>query len=131
MKLISLVLLFVSFVAMADETCSTSLFDFKITKKYILASGNGQTLKYSYDEVRSLSRRNQSDFMQFVSTLTNEISTDEVMTQAELGEVERFSLTVADDYEELIGMMYAKGYNKQGYLVVRYMLTDDGAYRCK
>lgn len=131
MKLISLVFILLLSTAFADETCSTSLYDFRITKNYIESAGQNGTIRVGYSEVRTLSRRNYSDFMEFVSTLTNEISTDEILTQSEAAQVYRFSLTLADDFEDLVGLMYAKGYDKSGYLIVRYVLTDNGAYRCK
>lgn len=131
MKTLSLVLLLSSFAAVADETCKTSLYDFRITNSYIQADGQGDHVRIPYSEMRSLSRRSRTDFKALLNTLSDEINTDIILTKTEKTNLERFSLTVADGNEELIGMMYAKGYDRAGQLIVRYMVTEDGAYRCQ
>lgn len=131
MKTLSLFLLLTSFAAMADETCRTSLYDFRITNKYIQADGQGEHVRIPYSEMRTLSRRNRTDFKNLIRTLSDEITTDSVLTKTESTLIERFSLTVADGHEELIGMMYAKAFDEQGQIVARFMVTEDGSYRCQ
>ncbi len=130
MKLLSFIFLFASFNVLADETCLTSIYDFKITNNYIEVTGQGEHIKIPYNEFRTLSRRSRSDFKAFIGVLSDDINTDVVLTQTEIKLLERFALTVADGTEEIIGVMYAKGYDKAGLLIVRYMVTEDGAYRC-
>ncbi len=130
MKVFSLVVLFFSFAALADETCKTSLYDFRITNSYIEARGQGDNVRLPYHEVRSLSRRSRSDFKALINILKDQIETDEVLTQTEIALIERFALTIADGYQELLSMMYAKAYDKKGHIVVRYMVTENGSYRC-
>lgn len=130
MKAFSLVVLLFSFAALADETCTTSLYDFRITNSYIEAKGNGENVRLPYHEVRTLSRRSRSDFKALINILKDQIETDEVLTETEIALIDRFALTVADGYEELLSMMYAKAYDKQGHLIVRYMVTENGSYRC-
>lgn len=130
MKAFSLVVLLFSFAALADETCKTSLYDFRITNSYIEAKGNGENVRLPYHEVRTLSRRSRSDFKALINILKDQIETDEVLTETEIALIDRFALTVADGHEELLSMMYAKAYDKQGHIIVRYMVTENGSYRC-
>lgn len=131
MKTLSLIMLMASLSAFADETCKTSLYDFRITNKYIQADGQGEHVRIPYSEMRSLSRRSRTDFKALLNTLSDDINTDIILTKTERMTIARFSLTVADGNEELIGMMYAKGYDEGGQLLVRYMVTEDGSYRCQ
>lgn len=131
MKTLSLVILLASFSALADETCKTSLYDFRITNTYIQADGQDEHVRIPYTEMRSLSRRSRTDFKALVNTLSDDITTDIILTKTERMNIARFSLTVADGNEELIGMMYTKGYDVDGHLIVRYMVTEDGSYRCQ
>jgi hypothetical protein len=131
MKIISTLLVLLSLNAFADETCNTTKYDFRITNSYIEVDGNGDHYKMHYDEVRSLSRRNLSDFKTLLNSLSDETNTDEPLSIDEASLIERFSLTVADDKVDLLGIMYAKGYAKSGLIVARYMVTDGGAYRCR
>ncbi len=130
MKAISLVVLLFSFAALADETCKTSLYDFRITYSYIEAKGEGETVRLPYHEIRTLGRRSRSDFKALINILKDEIETDEVLSQTEVSLIDRFSLTAAHGHEEFLSMMYSKAYDKQGMLVVRYMVTENGSYRC-
>jgi primosomal protein N' len=130
MKIISLLVLLFSFAALADETCKTSLYDFRITNSYIEAKGQGENVRLPYHEVRTLSRRSRADFKALINILKDQIETDDVLTPNEAALIERFALTVADGQEELLSMMYAKAYNKKGLIVVRYMVTENGSYRC-
>lgn len=131
MKLLSLILLATSFNVIADETCLTSIYDFRITNSYIEATGQGEHVRVPYSDVRTLSRRSRTDFKSMIRNLSDEINTDVILTQTEAAQLEHFTLTAADGHEDIIGMLYAKGYDKSGMLVVRYMVTEDGAYRCQ
>jgi hypothetical protein len=131
MKLLSFIVLAASFNVFADETCFSSLYDFRITNSYIEATGQGEYIRIPYTNVRTLSRRSRTDFKAMIKNLSDDINTDVVLSQTEAELLERFTLTAADGREDIIGMLYAKGYDKSGFLIVRYMVTEDGAYRCK
>lgn len=131
MKFISLIVLFLSFSALADETCISHPFNFRITRSYIEVTGPSDDLRISYDEVRTLSRRSSADFKELIKTLSNTVNTEDVLTTDEASEIERFSLTVADGHEELLSVMYAKAYNKFGMIVARFMTSAGNAYRCQ
>jgi hypothetical protein len=130
MKLLSLIMLAACFNVFADETCRTSIYDFRITNSYIEATGQGEYIRIPYTDVRTLSRRSRTDFKNMINNLSDDINTDVVLTQTEAMLLERFTLTAAPGTEDIVGMLYTKGYNRSGLLVVRYMVTDDGAYRC-
>ena len=131
MKLLFLLLLLSSFSVFADETCFTSIYDFRITNSYIEATGQGEYVRIAYSDVRTLSRRSRSDFKSMIANLSDELNADVVLSIDEAALIERFTLTMADGTEEITGMMYTKAYDKSGMLVVRYIVTKDGAYRCK
>lgn len=131
MKTLSLAILLTSLSVFADETCKTSLYDFRITNQYIQADGQGEYIRIPYSEMRSLSRRSRTDFSRLLRRLSDEINTDIILSKTEKTIITRFSLTVADGHADLIGMMYAKGYDEEGQLIVRYMVTEDGSYRCQ
>lgn len=131
MKLIYLLVLLTSFTVFADETCQTSLYDFRITSSYIQGSGQGVHVRIAYNEQRTLSRRNLSDFKELISTLSDASNTDEILTNNDVTALDRFSITVADGAEGLISLKYVKGYDQSGMLIVRYMITQNGAFRCQ
>jgi hypothetical protein len=116
--------------AFADQTCSTQSYDFRITDSYIEAQGRGLEIKVPYHQMRSLSQNSRSDFKAMVKRLSDITLTDEVLSLDEASRLHRFSITVADDVEELITLKYIKGYDNSGVLVARFMINQDRAYRC-
>lgn len=116
---------------MADETCSTCDHDFRISSNYIEASGRGEHVKIPYDQMRTLSQNNRNDFKTLVNTLLDHTKTDEVLLAEEAARLYRFSLTVADAKENFVTLKYIKGYDASGMLVVRFMITEEGAFRCQ
>lgn len=131
MKLFLVLILMISFGAFADETCQTSLYDFKITNSYIQARGQGLHLRIEYNEIRSLSRRSMSDFKAMINLLSDADSTDDVLTTYEVPQIDRFSITVADGNEGLITLKYIKSYDQSGMLLNRFMMTQNGVLRCQ
>lgn len=120
-----------SLSALADETCSTSLYDFRITSNYIEAKGQNEHVRLTTDGVRTLVRRQRREFKALLEVLSNELETDVILRPDEAKKLDRFSLNVADGKQDLIGAMYAKGYDERGQLLVRYMVTENGSYRCQ
>ena len=131
MKLFLLLVLMTSFSVFADETCQTSQYDFRITKSYIQGTGHGQHVRVAYDELRTLSRRNLTDFNLLLDSLKDANNTDQILSRSEVILLDRFSITVADGSEGLISLTYVKGYDNSGYLIVRYMMTQNGVFRCQ
>lgn len=131
MKLFLLLVLMTSFSVFADETCQTSLYDFRITSSYIQGRGQGQHVRVDYAELRTLSRRNLNDFNLLLNSLTDANNTDQVLSRSEVIMLDRFSITVADGNEGLISLKYVKGYDQSSMLMVRYMMTQDGVFRCQ
>lgn len=131
MKIFLVLILLASFSAFADETCQTSLYDFKITSSYIQARGQGLHIRIEYREVRSLSRRSMSDFKAMINLLSDADSTDDVLTTYEVPQIDRFSITVADGNEGLITLKYIKSYDQSGMLFNRFMMTQNGVLRCQ
>lgn len=133
MKLLSLLLVFLSFSAHADQTCLTPTYEFRITKHFIEAISGEDTIRIPYTEVRGISRNNgRNNFDLLIQAFSDQDSTDVVLTEAERMRLDRFSLTLADGAEELMGkMMYVKGYDKTGLLIVRFMMVDQSSFRCQ
>jgi hypothetical protein len=125
-----LVVCFFSLNALADQTCSTQSYDFRITDSYIEAQGRGLEIKVPYHQMRSLSQNSRGDFKALLKRLSDITQTDEPLSLDEASRLYRFSITVADDVEELITLKYIKGYDESGILVVRFMINQDRAYRC-
>ena len=131
MKLLASLLFFISVSSFADETCETSNGLFKITNTSISMSGNGDRIRVRYDDVRSITPRNSNDFQRFISILKDSMQTDYVLTDKEAVRVGRFSLTVADDKVDLMSLIYLKAFDLDGFLMARFMFTEDGAWRCQ
>lgn len=134
MKWLSLLLVFLCFSALADQTCVTSTFEFRITKHFIEATGGEDKIRIPYSEVRGISLNNsRNNFNLLTQALSDQSSTDIVLSASELSRLERFSLTLADGGEELVmrKLMYLKGYDKTGLLIVRYMVVDQSHFRCQ
>jgi hypothetical protein len=130
MKMLLGLLLLGSISAYADETCETNFYDFRITNSYIESYGNSGTVRLPYTHMRSLSINNLGDFKALIHSLSDEITTDGVLTSTEISRLTRFSITVADGAEELVSLKYIKGFDKSGILMLRYMITDGGTLRC-
>ena len=128
-KFLALLSLF-CFNALADQTCSTQSYDFRITDSYIEAQGRGLEIKVPYHQMRSLSQNSRGDFKALVKRLSDSTLTDEALSTDEALRLYRFSITVADDVEELITLKYIKGFDESGLIVVRFMINQDRAYRC-
>ena len=133
MKLLSLLLVLVSFSALADQTCLTPTYEFRITKHFIEAKGGEEEIRLLYSDVRSISRTNgRNNFDLLIQNLTDASSTDIVLSALEISRIDRFSITLADGAEELMGkMMYIKGFDKTGLLITRYMIVDQSNFRCQ
>lgn len=130
MKFLSILLFFLTFPALADEVCRSSENDFFITDSYIEARGQGERVRIPHSHVRSLSRRRQNDFKDLINILKDQMETDQVLSETEILSLDRFALTVANGTKEIVSMMYVKGYDREGQLIVRYMVTGNGSYRC-
>lgn len=126
MKLLSLLLVLLSFSALADQTCVTPTFEFRITKSFIEATVGEEVYRIPYTEVRSISLNNgRNNFEMILQSLSD-------LSSTEISRLDRFSLTLADGGEELMGkMMYVKGFDKTGLLIVRYMVVDQSSFRCQ
>jgi hypothetical protein len=131
MKLLALLMLVLTSSVYADETCETSHGHFRITKNSSSFSGNGERVRVRYDDVRSVTRQNTTDFQRFISILKDSMQTDFVLSEKEAIRVGRFSLTVADDRLDLMSLIYLKAFDIDGYLIARFMFTEDGAWRCQ
>jgi hypothetical protein len=133
MKLLSLLLVLISYSAIADQTCLTSTYEFRITKHFIEANGGEVEVRIPYSDVRSVTLNNsRNNFEILIQSLSDSDSTDVILTKAETSRIERFSLTLADGSEEFIGkMMYVKGFDKSGLLIVRFMIVDQSKFRCQ
>lgn len=132
MKLLSLLLVLVSFSAFADQTCLTPTYEFRITKHFIEALGGEDVVRIPYSDVRSISSNNRNSFDPLIQRLSDDSSTDVVLNKNEISRISRFSLTLADGSEDLIGkMMYIKGFDKAGQLIVRFMFIDQSNFRCQ
>lgn len=133
MKLLSLLLVLISFSAFADQTCQTPTYNFRITKHFIEATGEDVEVRIPYTDVRAVSLNNgRNNFEFLIQTLSDSSSTDHVLTKEEISRIERFSLTLADGSEDLMGkMMYIKGFDKAGLLITRFMIVDQSNFRCQ
>jgi hypothetical protein len=132
MKLLSLLLVLVSFSAFADQTCLTSTYEFRITKHFIEATGGEVEVRIPYLDVRSISSNNRNSFDSLIQRLSDDSSTDVVLNNTEISRIQRFSLTLADGSEDFIGkMMYIKGFDKAGLLIARFMFVDQSNFRCR
>ncbi len=133
MKLLSLLLVLISFSAIADQTCLTPTYEFRITKHFIEATGGEFEVRIPYSDVRSITLNNsRNNFEYLIQSLSDPDSTDVILTKAEISRIDRFSLTLADGSEEFIGkMMYVKSFDKSGLLILRYMIVDQSKFRCQ
>lgn len=131
MKLLSLLLVLFSFSAFADQTCLTSTYEFRITKHFIEATDGIEEIRIPYSDVRSISINNRNNFDPLIHRLSDDFSTDVVLSKNEMSRITRFSLTLADGTENLIRkMMYIKAFDKYGLLIARFMLIDQSNSRC-
>jgi hypothetical protein len=121
---------FISLSVFADQTCETRDYIFRITDSYIEASGRGVEIKVPYHQMRSLSQNSRGDFKSLIKRLSESAVNDEALTLEEASQIYRFSITVADDVEELVTLKYIKAYAESGMIVARFMLSQDTVYRC-
>ena len=132
MKLLSLLLVLISFSALADQTCLTTTYEFRITKHFIEANDGEDQIRIPYSDVRSVSRVNgRNNFEYIIQRLSENEGSESALSKEEIERIDRFSMILADGSEELIGkMLYIKGFDKTGLLIVRYMILDQSHFRC-
>lgn len=127
-SMIAIALMTLSFSSFA-EVCKSADYKFEISKKEISFSEHGgHVTKFKIALNKTVTSR--YELAQYVTGMVSDTVADSPISEVQGRSISKVVMVAAEGNEEIVGMAYAKSYNKSGKLVARFILSEGGYFRC-
>lgn len=111
------------------ETCNSADYKFVISKKEIAFSEHaGHVTKLKVSVSKTVTSR--YELAQIVTGMVSDTVADSPLTEAEGKRIAKIVMSGTEGNGDIVGMLFAKSFDKKGSLVARFMLSEGGYFRC-
>jgi hypothetical protein len=111
------------------EVCKSADYKFEISKKEISFSEHGgHVTKLKISVGKTVTSR--YELAQFVTGMVSDTVSDSPLSEEVGNTITKVSMVGTEGNGDIVGMLFAKSYDKKGKLVARFMLSEGGYFRC-